>query len=201
MSGYRVTSVKKPVNRFVVVRSLAVIAFIAFALVGRTAVAAPQQTSTVSLNLSSDIEGPGYEVTITVNLRVPDGVGVGKAVSEISYPGKILEYIEAIRGLSAEAVGADLTASTEALDGDTSILTVSITANEGGSLPQGVLADLRFMISAEAPADETTIPLVNQVSAWSDQTPRTPIESVSGEDGQVTITADPPIFACFFYMH
>ena len=200
ISKYRSDSLKQPVKRLVVVQSLAVIASIVSALMGGP-VAVLQQSSGPALNLSSDIEGPGWEVTITVNLRVPEGVGVGKAMSEISYPGKTLEFIEAIRGLSAEAVGAEVTASTEALDDDTSILTVSITAKEGESIPQGVLADLRFMISEEVPADETTVPLINQVSAWSDETPRTPIESVTGQDGQVTITANPPVFACFFYMH
>jgi hypothetical protein len=168
---------------------------------GGPIVAAPQQTAPVALNLSSDIEGPGYEVTITLNLRLSGDVEVGKAVSKISYPGKTLEFIEVMRGLSAEAVGAEVTAVTEDLDGDTSILTVSITAQEGDSLPQGVLADLHLMISEEAPADETTIPLINQVSLWSDETPRVPIESATGEHGAVTITADPPVFACFFYMH
>ena len=201
MSRYRGASARQSMNRLAVVRSLAVIASIALALTGGPALAAPQQTAGPALNLSSDIEGPGYEVTITINLRLSEGVGIGKAMSEIVYPGKTLEFIEAIRGLSAEAVGAEVSASTEDLDGDTSILTVSITAQEGVSLPQGVLADLRFMISEAAPADETMIPLINQVSAWSDEIPPNPIESITGENGAVTITATPPVFACFFYMH
>ena len=188
-------------NRFVPGKSLVLAALVAAAWMGAPVLAAPQQSAPPALNLSSDIEGPGWEVSITVNLRVPEGVGVGKAVSEIRYPGKALEFIEAMRGLSAEAVGAEVTASTEALDEGTSILTVSITAKEGESIPQGVLADLRFMISEEVPADETTIPLINQVSAWSDEIPPNPIESITGEDGAVTISADPPLFACFFYMH
>ena len=90
---------------------------------------------------------------------------------------------------------------TEALDGDSSILQVTIAAKEGESIPQGILADLRFKISEEVPADDTTVPLINQVSAWSDEIPPNPIESITGEDGAVTISANPPVFACFFYMH
>ena len=186
-------------SRFVLGKSLVLVVWTASALMGGPMMGALQESP--SLDLSSDIEGPGWEVSITVNLRVPEGVGVGKAVSEVTYPGQMLEFIEAIRGLSAEAVGAEVTASTEALDSETSILTVTITAKEGESIPQGILADLRFKISEEAPADDTTVPLINQVSAWSNEIPPNPIEPIGGENGVVTISANPPVFACFFYMH
>ena len=188
-------------NRLVLGKSLVLVALAASSLMGGPVVASPQESAGLSLDLSSDIEGPGWEVTITVNLRVPEGLGVGKAVSEITYPGKTLEFIEAIRGLSAEAVEAKVTAVTKALDGDFSILRVTIAAKEGESIPQGIVADLRFKISEEVPADDTTVPLINQVSAWSDEIPPNPIESIKGEDGAVTISSNPPVFACFFYMH
>lgn len=188
-------------KRLVLGTSLVRVAFVASALMCGSVVASPQDSAGPSLDLSSDVEGPGYEVAITIYLRVPEGVGVGKAISEITYPIKTLEFVEAIRGLSAEAVAAKVTAVTEALDGDSSILRVTIAAKEGESIPQGILADLRFKISEEVPADDTTVPLINQVSAWSDEIPPNPIESITGEDGAVTISANPPVFACFFYMH
>lgn len=188
-------------NRLVLGKSLVLVAFVASALMCGQVVASQQESAGPSLDLSSDIEGPGWEVTITVNLRVPEDVRVGKAISEITYPIKTLEFIEAIRGLSAEAVEAKVTAVTEALDGDSSILRVTIAAKEGESIPQGIVADLRFKIFEEVPADDTTVPLINQVFAWSDEIPPIPIESITGEDGAVTISADPPVFACFFYMH
>lgn len=188
-------------NRLVLGKSLVLVAFVASALMYGQDIASPQESVGPSLDLSSDIEGPGWEVTITVTLRVPEDVRVGKAMSEITYPIKTLEFIEAIRGLSAEAVGAKVTAVTEALDGDSSILRVTIAAKEGESIPQGIVADLRFMISEEVLADDTTVPLINQVSAWSDEIPPNLIESFTGEDGAVTISANPPVFACFFFMH
>ena len=188
-------------NRLVLGKSLVLVAFAASALMCGQVVASPQESAGPSLDLSSDIEGPGWEVTITVNLRVPEDVRVGKAISEITYPIKTLEFIEAIRGLSAEAVEAKVTAVTEALDGDSSILRVTIAAKEGESIPQGIVADLRFKIFEEVPADDTTVPLINQVFAWSDEIPPIPIESITGEDGAVTISSNPPVFACFFYMH
>ncbi len=93
-------------NKLVRGRLLLLVAFVASALMCGQVVASPQESAGPSLDLSSDVEGPGYEVTITVYLRVPEDVRVGKAISEITYPFKILEFIEAIRGLSAEAVAA-----------------------------------------------------------------------------------------------
>jgi len=202
-------SVEVRMHRLVPDKSLAVMAFMAWALMGGqvgtapqdSSAPAPQDSSVPALNLSSDIEGPGWEVTITLNLRVPEGVAIGKAVSEITYPGQTLEFLEVIRGLSAEAVGAEVTAEAEDPGGETSILRVTIAAKEGVSIPSGIVADLRFMISEEVLADETTVPLKNKVFAWSDQIPPTPIESITGKDGGVTISADPPLFACFFFMH
>ncbi len=188
-------------NRLVLGKSLVLVALVASAFMCGQVVASPQESAGPSLDLSSDIEGPGWEVSITVTLRVPEDVRVGKALSEITYPIKTLEFIEAIRGLSAEAVDAKVTAVTQALDDEFSILQVTIEAKEGESIPQGIVADLRFQISQEVPADDTTVPLINQVSAWSDEIPPSPIESITGEDGAVTISANPPVFACFFYMH
>ena len=182
-------------------KSLAVMAFMAWALMSGQVGAAPQDSIAPTLDLSSDIESPGYEVTITLNLRSPEGVAISKAVSEITYPGESLEFVEVIRGLSAEAIGAEVTAEAGDSGSEASMLRVTIAAKEGDSIPSGILADLRFKISEEAPADETKVPLKNKVFAWSDQVPPTPIESITGEDGEVTISATPPVFACFFYLH
>ena len=152
-----------------------------------------------TLDLSSDIESPGYEVTLAISLTVPEGVAIGKAVSEITYPGQTFEFVEVMPGPSAEAVGAEVTAEAGDPGGQTSTLRVSIAAKEGDSIPSGILADLRFKISEDA--DDTKVPLKNKVSAWSDQVPPTPIESITGKDGELTISSTPPFFACLFYLH
>ena len=188
-------------HRLVLGRSLVVMAFIAWALIGQQVGAAPQDSSAATLDLSSDVESPGYEITLRLSLRVPEGVAIGKAVSEITYSGKLLLFQEAMRGLSAEAAGAEVTAVLQDAGEETSILEVTIAAREGNSIPAGIIAEIRFMISEEAPADETKVPLKNKVSAWSDQVPPTSIESITGKDGEVTISATPPVFACLFYMH
>ena len=195
------SSVEVRMHRLVLGKSLVVMAFIAWALIGQQVGAALQDSSAATLDLSSDVESPGYEITLRLSLRVPEGVAIGKAVSEITYSGKLLLFQEAMPGLSADAAGAEVTAVLQDAGEETSILEVTIAAQEGNSIPAGIIAEIRFMISEEAPADETKVPLKTKVSAWSDQVPPTSIEPITGKDGEVTISATPPVFACLFYMH
>ena len=59
----------------------------------------------------------------------------------------------------------------------------------------------KFLEAGAKDSKETTVALDNKASAWSDKTPPTPIASITGKDGEVQITADAPLPACFFYMH
>ena len=159
-----------------------------------------QEPTKTSLDLSSDIQSAGSEVVLTLSLSTPSGVEVGKAVSEVTYPPKLLVFQEVRRGLSAEAVGAEVKADNKPADAENSVLTVTITAKEGDFIPPGMLADLVFVIAKDAP-QEKLVPLKNKVSAWTAKTPPTAIAEMTGKDGEVQITATPPVFACFFYMH
>ena len=167
-------------------------------------IAASQEAapSAPALDLSSDIQSPGSEVSLTLSLSVPDGVEIGKVISEITYPGKLLIFEEAKRGLSAEAIGAEVNAVLEpsASNPDDSVLRVTVTAKADDSIPPGMVADLMFKISEKAP-NEQSIPLKNKVTAWTPKAPPMPVESMTGKDGEVQVTATPPVFACFFYMH
>ena len=158
--------------------------------------------SAPALDLSSDIQSPGSEVSLTLSLSVPDGVEIGKVTSEITFPGKLLIFEEAKRGLSAEAIGAEIDAVVQPSDSspDNSVLRVTVTAKAGDWIPPGMVADLMFKISEKAP-NEQSIPLKNKVTAWTPKAPPTPVESMTGKDGEVQVTATPPVFACFFYMH
>src|SRR5262245_61752444 len=68
---------------------------------GGGVVGAAQDASTPSLDLSSDSQSPGNVALITMSLRVPEGVGIGKVVSEMTFPASVLALEEARRGLSA----------------------------------------------------------------------------------------------------
>lgn len=161
---------------------------------------APEPTRP-ALDLSSDIQSAGSEVVLTLSLSVPNGMEVGKAVSEVTYPGKLLVFLEVRRGLSAEAVGADVSSENKpGPDAENSILKVTIAVKEGDFIPPGMLADLVFVIAKDAP-QEKLVALTNKVSAWTAKSPPSVIDGVTGKDGEVQITATPPVFACFFYMH
>ena len=186
--------------RFLLKRALAVLALTTAAALSAGEIAARQGASAPALDLSSDVQSPGADVAVTLGFTVPDGVEVSKVVSDITYPGKLLEFQEAKRGLSAEAIEAELSTTTGPSDTspENRVLRVTIAAKPGEWLPAGMLADLTFKISKQAPK-ETTVTLKNKVTAWTNK--GAPVASITGKDGEITVTANPPVFACFFYMH
>ena len=85
-------------------------------------------------------------------------------------------------------------------DSESSILTVTIESKEGVAIPRGVLVNLIFNISEQAPHGET-IMLGNTASAVSLDDPFQPIDPVTGSDGEIVIDETPVVLACFFFMH
>jgi hypothetical protein len=187
-------------NRFTLGKRLALMALVGGVCLGVPAATAAQESNETTLELSADAQSPGSVALISLTLRVPQGVAVGKAVSEISFPAKVLTLEEARRGLSAEGAGADVSAETLPPSGDTATIRITVTAKPGEPLPSGAIAELRLKVLDDAP-NEVTVPLKIQASAWSDTNPPKPLAPVVGKDGEVEVTANPPVFACFFYMH
>ena len=153
-----------------------------------------------TLSLSSDLQGAGSTAVISLTLRAPDGVTVGKAVSEVSFPTKFLTFHNVTRGLSAEAVGGEVIVEPQPAKGDQSVLRVIVTAKAGETLPAGSLAELRFRILKEAKVDAKLV-LANAASAWADAAATTAIDPVIGVNGEVKVTKTTLLPACFFYMH
>ena len=85
-------------------------------------------------------------------------------------------------------------------DSESSILTVTIESKEGVAIPRGVLVNLIFNISEQAPHGET-IMLENSASAVNLDDPSRPIDPVTGSDGEIVIDETPVVLACFFFMH
>lgn len=165
--------------------------------------AQPQEVATAtSLDLSSDTQTPGSEVILALTLSIPDGVNVGAAVSKVIYPSKLLTFTEGRRGLSAEAVGAEFNTvvKTDETNPESSVLEVTVSGKPGDPLPSGILAELAFKISQDAPLEQNIV-LKNTVQVMTAEDPPKPIEAVTGKDGEVKVTENPPVFACFFYMH
>ncbi len=166
------------------------------------ALAQEEGRSITTMNLGFDVQQPGHEVFIPLILDVPDGVEVATAVSEVTFPNQLLSFNEVASGLSAQAAGAEVGAVVE-IDEENpedSIVTVTVSTAKGQSIPSGVIADLAFTISEDAPLEQT-IKLKNVVRAFTTDDPPGPVDPITGAEGEVQVTATPPVFACFFYMH
>jgi hypothetical protein len=193
----REVAIRQLIGRCVAIAAIAVVASLAGEGVGRAQDA--QESTVLTMDLGSDAQSPGNLASVLLSLRIPEGMAVGKAVGEITFPPKLLTFDEARRGLSAEGAGAQVTATTEPA-GDTSIARVTITAKPGESLVSGVLSEIRFVV-VEDVKEEITVPLKLKASVWNDKTPAAALTPVNTKDGEVQITATPPVIACFFYMH
>ena len=102
--------------------------------------------------------------------------------------------------MSAQAASAEVRAVVEVdeQNPEDSVVTVTVSTPEGQFIPSGVIADLAFTISEDA-AVEQIIKLKNVVRALT--TDNRPVDPIAGTEGEIQVTATPPIFACFFYMH
>ena len=166
------------------------------------ALAQQEGQKVTSMNLGFDVQQPGHEVFIPLILDVPDGVEVETAVSEVTFPNQLLSFNEVASGLSAQAVSAEVRAVVEVdeRNPENSIVTVTVSTAKGQPIPSGVIADLAFTISEDAVVEQT-IQLKNVVRAFNTDDPPGPVAPITGAEGEVQVTANPPVFACFFYMH
>ncbi len=166
------------------------------------ALAQEEGRKVTSMNLGFDIQQPGHEVFIPLILDVPEGVEVETAISEVTFPNQLLSFNEVASGLSAQAANAEVRAVVEVDEQNPqdSVVTVTVSTEKGQFIPSGVIADLAFTISEDA-AVEQTIKLKNVVRALTTDDPPGPVDPMTGTEGEIQVTATPPIFACFFYMH
>ncbi len=169
-----------------------------------TAHAAVQEEgrSVTSLDLGFDTNTPGHEVLMALTLDVAEGVEVQTAISEVTFPNGLLSFEEVLSGLSAQAANAQVSAVVQVDDQnpENSIVTVTVSTEDGRFIPSGVIADLAFIISLEAPLEQT-INLKNVVRALTTDDPPAPVDPIIGMEGEVQVTEFPPVFICFFFMH
>lgn len=187
-------------------RRLAVVVLFACAFGASTAGAPQQESERTTIEVGTDAAAPGGEAIVTLSLRIPDGVTVGKVVSDISFPADVLTFDRSRRGLSAQAAEADVAAvAGEPKDG-TATVRVTVSVKEGKQLFPGGIAELTFRVrddvSKEKVAKEAMkVTLRNVSAAWSDASPPAQLASVLSRDGEIEVTMDAPVAACFFYMH
>ena len=141
-------------------------------------------------------------MVVPLILDLPQGVEVNTAVSQITFPTQLLTFRGAIAGLSAQAAGAEVSAVEKEDDQNSqnTIITVTVSTAPGGAIPSGMIADLAFTISENAPI-EVTIKLKNVARALTPDDPPRAVEPIMGKEGEIVVSATSPVFACFFYMH
>ena len=139
---------------------------------------------------------------MAIVLQAADGVEVGTTISEVTFPNKLLTFEDVRKGLSAEASSAEISAVETVDDQNREYSTVKVTISSppGGAIANGIVADLVFTISEDAPLEEA-IELKNVAMVLTTDDPPNSVEPITGKTGEVLVTASPPIFACFFYMH
>ncbi len=179
---------------------LATLIILAGAIFSPPALAQDVGRKVTTMNLGFDVHQPGHEVFSPLILDVPDGVEVETAISEVTFPNQLLSFNEVASGLSAQAASAEVRAVVEVDEQNPklSVVTVTVSTVKGQFIPSGVIADLAFTISEDA-AVEQTIKLKNVVRALT--TDDGSVDPITGTEGEIQVTATPPIFACFFYMH
>lgn len=158
-----------------------------------------QRKPTAQIDLGVDVVTPGNQALLPVTLSTSEDPQVAKVSLEVSFPAKIISFASAARGPAAEASAAQIEAKLRPAgpDAGEKLLVVEVSASK--AIPQGVLLKLVFDVSQDA-EQEKPIELKNL---------RQKAELVTGEaleaqgiGGTITVvSADSPIFACFFYMH
>ncbi len=178
---------------------------VAAIVLGACVIAAGQDSTETPTTVDAGFDSGvlGKRVLVSLTLTAPDGVRVGMTANEVTFPRNLLHFDEALPGLSAGLVGADVAATVRTDDqrADNTVVEVTVTGKKGSAIPNGVVAILAFTLAENAPPDKT-VTLPNRARAMSADDPPRPIQPVSGKAGEVEMLAAPPtIISCFFYMH
>ena len=153
-----------------------------------------------NVNLGYDLGLAGRPASLIIELNAPDGIRVGTTVNEVTFPTKWLKF-EEVRGEASAEVEATANVKTDPGDKDNAVVQITVTAKQGASLPNGVIATLAFKVSDDAKGP-AVLKLKNVARALSADVPPGPIEPVTGRDGEIELPDAPPTaYACFFYMH
>ncbi|MBI4456648.1 MAG: hypothetical protein HY644_12210 [Acidobacteria bacterium] len=158
---------------------------------------------TTRLDLSFETARPGDRVTVSIILKVPASIKIGTTINEITFPHKLLTFERVTQGLSADLATAMVSANVKAdeRDPEKSIVTVTVTGKKGDAIPGGVVANLAFKVSEQAPLEQS-IALDNKASAFTAEDLAQPVDPIAGRSGEIKIAETAPvIFSCFFYMH
>ena len=163
--------------------------------------AMPQDADkTTSVSLGYDLGLAGRPASLIIELDAPEGVRVGTTVNEVTFPTKWLKF-EEVRGEESAEVKTTSSVKSDPENKDNSVVQITVTAKQGVVLPNGKIATMVFKVSDDAKGPEV-LKLKNVARALSTSVPPSPIEPVTGRDGEIELPDAPPAaYACFFYMH
>ena len=154
-----------------------------------------QPEPSIRLELGFSSGGPGETVSLPVNFSAVGDPQVATISYGISFPSKLISFVEANRGSAVESMEPKIKARLNTSNEEQSVLHIEVSVPS--TLPQGEVLKLSFRISEEAPLNDEIV-LENQ---------RQEVLSVKGErlevrgaDG-IILVATEPLFTCFFYMH
>lgn len=154
-----------------------------------------QADQAVDVSLGPDTAVPGGETYLPLALST-GGAKLDKLVSEISFPKKLLSFVEAKRGLAGELAEIEINAEVRENNKGSELAILKLMVSAKKEIRDGVLVNLKFKVSEDA--KEGTIKL----KSTSKLTTSGGEEITREKEGEVTISKSPvPIFGCFFYMH
>jgi hypothetical protein len=162
--------------------------------------AAAVQATRIAVDLGFGMGKAGGSVSVPLALAAPDAVEVATTVNEVTFPTRWLSFAEARAARDADV---DVTAAVRPAGNgeEQAIVTITVTAQPGRSLPNGLLANLAFTVAADA-AGPHVVKLANVARAFPKASPGKPLDGVGGKAGEVEVLpGDPTVIACFFYMH
>lgn len=158
----------------------------------------------VTVGLGEGAAPPGSAAVVPLTLSAPDGIAVGRLSVKVRVPTGELAFGKIDPSGLAVGVGAKVTAETRAAGNGVTELSIEILAGAdgaraGAALPPGPVAYLTFTVSEKA-SSGTDVPLTLEATVTSAGAPPRDIAPVGRKAGTVTVS-EPPVPACFFYMH
>ncbi len=160
-------------------------------------VQAMQSDPALEVRLGLTVAQPGTQVSVPFILNSRTAVKVEKIFARLRFFRKDLTFLEAMAGFGAEVVHARV--STELKNAKSEgqqILEVTVAAKS--PLPNSVLVDLLFEVSANVEAGEVAEVENLGVRAWTPTNQE--IRSISRVNGEIRVV-ESLFMGCFFYMH
>lgn len=152
---------------------------------------------------------PGTNVVVPLYFSPPQAVELRAISVEIEWVSKNLKFVRLEKGISAEAIGAQVNGKVtgptqEAKSIEHSTLRIDVTTDKDAKkgIPDGLLAYLTFQVSADAQpfAIELRPKLVSAESVGAAGKKFTQAEVQTGKVN-VELPGLPPYVTCFFFSH